>query len=121
MIKSGIMHKQREICLLPIPFSDLSSNKRRPVLIISNDSYNSQSDDVLVMAITSNLHDKSTSVFIDQSDMQTGVLKSESMVRVDKIYSINNDLIIKSFGNIGNNKFGKIIENLISFLKETES
>ena len=53
--------------------------------------------------------------------MQTGVLKSESMVRVDKIYSINNDLIIKSFGNIGNNKFDKIIENLISFLKETES
>ena len=31
------MYKQGEILLIPIPFSDLSSNKKRPVLVISND------------------------------------------------------------------------------------
>ncbi|MCY7360966.1 MAG: type II toxin-antitoxin system PemK/MazF family toxin [Ignavibacteria bacterium] len=95
MIKSGMMLKQREICLLPIPFSDLSSKKHRPVLIISNDYYNSNTDDILVMAITSNLQDKDTSEIIEQEDMETGILKSVSQVRVDKIYSISKELIIK--------------------------
>ncbi len=32
----GIMYKQREIVLLPFPYSDLSAIKKRPILIISN-------------------------------------------------------------------------------------
>lgn len=34
------MYKQRDIVLIPTPFTDLSSNKKRPVIIISNDSKN---------------------------------------------------------------------------------
>ena len=33
------MYNQRDIVHIPIPFTDLSSNKRRPVIIISNDDY----------------------------------------------------------------------------------
>ncbi len=31
--------KQRDLILLPIPFSDLTAKKRRPVIVISNDAY----------------------------------------------------------------------------------
>ena len=34
------MHEQGDIVLIPIPFTDLSSQKRRPVIVISNDAYN---------------------------------------------------------------------------------
>ncbi|HLR69697.1 type II toxin-antitoxin system PemK/MazF family toxin [Virgibacillus alimentarius] len=34
------MYKQGDIVLIPVPFSDLKTHKQRPVLIISNDSYN---------------------------------------------------------------------------------
>jgi len=34
------MPEQGEILLIPIPFSDLQSVKKRPVLVISNDNYN---------------------------------------------------------------------------------
>ena len=47
------MFKQRDIVL--IPFTNLSSNKRRPVVIISNDSYNQANFDIVVVAITSNI------------------------------------------------------------------
>ena len=34
------MPSQGDIVLIPIPFTDLSSQKRRPVIVISNDDYN---------------------------------------------------------------------------------
>ena len=34
------MPEQGDILLIPIPFTDLSSQKRRPVIVISNDAYN---------------------------------------------------------------------------------
>ncbi len=42
------MYKQREIVLVPFPYSDLSAVKRRPVLVISNDDYNISYPDILV-------------------------------------------------------------------------
>jgi mRNA interferase MazF len=106
------MHDQRNICLIPIPFSDLSSSKKRPVLIISNSFYNSKYEDVLVMAITSNLANKEYCISINTEDIESGVLLHESIVRADKIYSIKQELIIKTFGKLKLNKFNKILEEL---------
>lgn len=49
------MYSQGDILLIPIPFTDLSSSKRRPVLVISNNEYNSRTDDIIVTAITSSI------------------------------------------------------------------
>lgn len=43
-----------DIVLIPVPFTDLSSRKRRPVIVISNDDYNGRTRDVVVVAMTSN-------------------------------------------------------------------
>jgi mRNA interferase MazF len=48
------MPKQGDILLVPIPFTDLSSQKRRPVIVISNNFYNKKTTDILVVAMTSN-------------------------------------------------------------------
>ena len=47
------MPSQGDIVLIPIPFTDLSSQKRRPVIVISNDQYNQTAPDVVVVAMTS--------------------------------------------------------------------
>jgi mRNA interferase MazF len=111
------MPEQRELCLLPVPFSDLSSTKRRPVIIISNNSYNNSSKDVLVIAVTSNLSGKSCTIDIDSIDMESGSLKTPSKIRFDKIYSIDHTLIIRSFGKITLQKFEEIVKNLNGILK----
>lgn len=43
-----------DIVLIPVPFTDLSSRKRRPVIVISNDDYNRRTRDVVIVAMTSN-------------------------------------------------------------------
>ena len=111
------MPEQRDVCLIPIPFTDLTSSKRRPVIIISNNDYNNNTDDVLVMGITSNLKERIDSVEIDQNDMDTGTLKMKSIVRIDKIYSLNKNLIIKTFGKLNLKKFSEIVNKLIHFVR----
>ena len=49
------MPKQGDIVLVPILFTDLSSTKRRPVIVISNDPYQATTTDMLIVAMTSNL------------------------------------------------------------------
>ena len=48
------MPEQGDILLIPIPFTDLSSQKRRPVIVVSNNTYNQRSADIVVVAMTSN-------------------------------------------------------------------
>ena len=112
MIKFGIMPEQRQICLIPIPFSDLTSAKRRPVLIISNDKYNNNSEDILVMAITSNLKNRINTKYFEQSDLETGDLKTPSLIRIDKIYSLHQKLLLNSFGKISLIKYNAILVEL---------
>ncbi len=45
------MYKQRDILIIPIPYTDLSSQKKRPVPVISNDYYNGKTADIIVTAI----------------------------------------------------------------------
>jgi len=54
------MLNQRDIVLVPIPFTDLTSKRRRPVVVVSNDEYNHKAEDIVVVAMTSNLKAAST-------------------------------------------------------------
>ncbi len=92
------MYRQGDIVLIPIPFTDLSSSKKRPVLVLSNDDYNSKTEDIIVAAITSNLKGKDYVVMLCGGDIEEGILKVDSCVRVDKIYTLSQSIVISRFG-----------------------
>ena len=48
-------YKRGDIILVPFPFSNQSTTKKRPAVIISSDNYNDLSSDVVIMAITSQI------------------------------------------------------------------
>jgi len=102
------MLKQGEIVLIPIPFTDLSSNKKRPVLIISKNGYNNIMNDVVVVAMTSNLEDREYGVLIKKEDLAEGELKVESLIRADKIFTLSQDIIIKRFGTVNKSILEKV-------------
>src|SRR6476660_4902842 len=100
MMRTGIMPDQGDILLIPIPFTDLSSQKRRPVIVISNDDYNRVSPDVVVEAMTSNPLQNAYSFMITSADLAHGQLKRPGTVRVDKLYALSQALIVKTFGQV---------------------
>ncbi|KUP04747.1 MazF family transcriptional regulator [Bacillus coahuilensis p1.1.43] len=94
------MYNQGDIVLIPVPFSDLTNRKQRPVLIISNDDYNKITEDIVVVAITSQLRDLDYSVVIEGTNLEEGTLKTTSAVRADKVYTLSKNIVRKKFGRV---------------------
>ena len=99
------------IVVLPIPFTDLSSKKQRPCLIISSNIINNYSDDVIVLAITSNpkYADKFSTKILNE-DLSEWLLPKLSYVRVNKVFTIHKSLIIKKVWLLKNDVFKKILK-----------
>jgi mRNA interferase MazF len=99
-MRFGIMFKQGDIVLIPVPYSDLTNKKQRPVLVISNDNYNKMTEDLVVVAITSQLKELDYSVIIETKDLNEGELKVTSAIRADKVYTLSKDIVRKKFGEV---------------------
>ena len=95
------MPEQGDIVLIPIPFTDLSSQKRRPVIVISNNQYNAKTRDVVVVAMTSNPQPTDYSFPISSANLVKGTLNRSGKIRVDKIYTMSQTMIAKTFGRVG--------------------
>jgi len=106
------MPEQGDILLIPVPFTDLSSMKKRPVVVISNNRYNHSGVDIVVVAMTSNPIEVDYSIQIEQLDLIEGKLKRPSKIRVDKIYTLSKEISIRKFGRISAEKFIQIKDML---------
>ena len=49
-------YKFGDIILVPFPFTDQTKTKKRPAVIVSSNKYSIGRDDLIIMAITSQLH-----------------------------------------------------------------
>ena len=106
------MPSQREIVLIPVPYSDLSVIKNRPVLILSADSLLQHSPDMLVALITSNITTGMAGVVFDASDMERGTLPRKSLILADKIYTLSQREILKSYGLLKQSIFEELLSEL---------
>ena len=52
MTSYGTMYNQGGILLVTVPFTDLSTQKKRTVLVMSKQGYNYAADDLIVVAVT---------------------------------------------------------------------
>jgi len=115
------MPKQGDILLIPIPFTDLSSQKRRPVIVISNDQYNRKTNDIIVVAMTSNPQVTDYSLSITSSDLIEGALNRPGKIRVDKIYTLSQTIVAKTFGQIDDKTLNRIRRRLANLVASPAS
>ena len=106
------MIEQRELLLVPFPFSDQSGRKVRPVLVLSNEGYNKSGEDLIVCAITSNLNTGKFTVTIDGKDLESGNLHQKSSIKADGLLKISKNLVIKDIGILNKAAFQKVLNIL---------
>lgn len=112
------MYKQGDVLLIPIPFTDLSTSKKRPVLVISNSEYNRKTEDLIVAAITSNIDEKDYSIVFNNGDMIEGNIKVVSCVRADKIYTLSKTIVTKKIGTVAPQVVGEVKKRIMYWLDE---
>ena len=88
-----------DIILVPFPFTDQSSSKKRPAVILSAPRYNAERPDFIIMAITSQVREHSSfgdSVVVEWE--AAGLLKPSAIKPV--IATIEQSLTIKQLGRL---------------------
>lgn len=106
--------KQGTIILTPFPFTDLSASKRRPAIIISKN--NNRKNDVIIAFISSKIP-KTLSKFDylllkNHKDFnKTGLIK-DSVFKMDKIVTIQKDIVVGELGFVSNDILNELLLRL---------
>ncbi len=104
MPRTFLNFEQGDIVVADLLFSEQIGVKRRPVLVISTSKFNAESDDLIVLKITS--ADKKTDfdIPLTAGDLAKGELKSDSLIMVDFPATIQKSLIAQTIGKISKEK-----------------
>ena len=87
-----------DIVLVPFPFTDQSTTKKRPAVVINSVAYSTERPDVIIMAITSQL--RSENAFdVRVTDWQTANLLKPSAIK-PVVTTIEQRLVIKRLGTL---------------------
>ncbi len=107
-------YRRGDIVLVAFPFTDLSSSKRRPALVVSPDSFNEQLQDVVLVAITSNVA-AGDHLRIESQDCVDGILPKPSVVKPAKMFTIHSSLIVKKICALHPEKTQQVLGEIRAF------
>lgn len=97
---STTTYKRGDVVLVPFPFTDLSSTKQRPALVVSADVLNVTREDVLVAAITSQVPAQlaADEFMIPAGELAACGLPKPSILRLSKLVALHRQLVVKRIG-----------------------
>ncbi len=103
------MYEQRDIILIPFPYSDLTGAKLRPALILSNNKLN-KTKDRLCCLITSN--ETREGILIENKHFDEGKLPFRSWLKCHRLFTVNENIIKKKLCKIKHELHKVIIKDL---------
>jgi len=115
-MKSGIQFNQGDIVIVPFPFSNLTAVRQRPVLILSKSAYSKECEDIITCGITSNLKDSKYSVLIDNFNLIEGSIPVKSRIKIDKLFTLEQSIVIKKIARINKETFKKVRQEFLDLI-----
>ena len=97
-MQSTTTYRKWDVVLVPFPFTDLKTQKKRPAIILCPEEYNS-GPDIVIMFITSNLSAFGRPGDYILTEWKNSGLPKPSMVRM-KFTTIKKTMVLKSIGTI---------------------
>lgn len=110
------MIEQKDLLLVPFPFSDQSGRKVRPVIVISNNEFNKYSNDVIVIGVTSNILKDKYTINLTNNNLDEGKLFTNCIIKVENLLKLDKELIIKKIGKINKETLKNIIDKLSTII-----
>lgn len=112
------MVKQREIYTVVWPFTDLTSHKERPAVVLSNDTINTSMRDYIMVSMTSNINTPNPyTIRIGPMDLEPGGhLPKLSEIRINIIFTANRDLLRGFVGTLRPQVFENMKKELLKII-----
>ena len=98
-----------DIVVVPFPFSDLSTSKRRPAIVLAGLT----GDDLILSQITSRNVSDSMSIEIDPGDVSGGSLSVASNIRPNKLFTADESIVLYKIGALKPDKLMAVIIKVI--------
>ena len=107
-------YKRGDVVLVPFPFTDLSTTKQRPALVVSSDVYNSSHDDLIIVAITGQIPATlSTNQYaIPQDELGHCGLLKPSLIKLSKILTLHQQLVIQRLGSLPPSEMANVLSKI---------
>ena len=102
-----------DVVVLPFPFSDLSSSKRRPALIVAN----LEGEDTILCQITSEARVDDYSLILVDSDFKSGRLNLTSMIRPNRLFTADKSIILYKIGTLKEQKIKEVESGIIKMFQ----
>ena len=100
MTPSMTSYEFGDVVLVPFPFTDQTTSKKRPAVVVSSTAYHKEYPDLIIMAITSQL--KASPTVGERAIAkwkEAGLLRPSVMKPV--LTTIERGLVIKKLGSLG--------------------
>jgi len=88
-----------DIVLVPFPFTDQTTTKKRPALVISSAPYNDERPDIILMAVTSQVRPTAGIGEARIADWEAAGLIKPSVIK-PIVTTIEKHLVIKTLGQL---------------------
>jgi len=102
--------KKGDLLVADIPFTDLTDRKLRPALVLVPEN---NDHDVLLAFVTTKMDKRDlTSIFISRTDLTGTGLKKESLIRINRLITLNMELVQGRIGCLPPSKILEMDQNL---------
>lgn len=107
-------YKQFDVVVVPFPFTDRATTKKRPALIVSDTQVMNNDKSVMAMITTANHAPWPLDISI--TDLASTGLKAISIVRF-KLFTLDNNFIVRKIGNLSQSDRNKVQEAMTQLFK----
>ena len=97
-----------DVVVFPFPYTNLSSTKKRPALIIAK----LKGENVILAQITTVKREDEDEVSLSKKDFQSGCLKHDSFIMSSIITTAESSTILYRIGKIGKEKIKEVEKKL---------
>lgn len=105
-----------DVVVVPFPFTDKTTSKRRPALVLSDKFNFNQKVGQSVLAMITSAQNSDWPIDTEITDLDSAGLPSASIVRM-KLFTLDDRLIIRKAGSLASNDQKQVVKALQDLFK----